>query len=65
MKQKSSFGAPKVQLETELTGIIRRVDSVGRIVIPVDYRRAYGFSDSVEILGTNDGILIKNSSHKK
>lgn len=44
------------------TGIVRRVDDLGRIVIPREYRRAYDINigDPMEIIADNDGnILLK------
>ncbi len=42
-------------------GIIRQVDSLGRVVLPVELRKLYGIekNGSVEILGTDEGILIR------
>lgn len=42
-------------------GIIRRIDDLGRIVIPREIRRDMGISegDPLEILRTDDGILIR------
>lgn len=43
------------------TGIIRRIDVLGRIVIPKEIRRTYGISDGtpIEIFTTSDGIMLK------
>jgi len=42
-------------------GIIRKIDELGRIVVPIEIRRAFGIGsqDSVEIHTTGDGIMIK------
>lgn len=42
-------------------GIIRRIDGAGRIVIPKEIRKAYGFEDDslIEIFSTDNGIVIK------
>ena len=38
--------------------IVRRVDKVGRIVLPMNYRRALGLdADSEVILGIEDGVI--------
>lgn len=44
------------------TGIIRRVDKLGRIIIPGQLRKEYGIGpgDSMEILSTDDGFLIRH-----
>ena len=43
------------------TGIVRSLDNVGRLVIPKDLRDKYNLSDldSIEILTTDEGILLK------
>lgn len=43
------------------TGIVRRVDSLGRLVIPMELRRTFGIKeeDPMEIFTTEDGILIR------
>jgi transcriptional pleiotropic regulator of transition state genes len=42
-------------------GIIRRVDPVGRVVIPMEIRRCLNihYGDSIEILVQNDQILLR------
>ena len=42
-------------------GLIRVVDGLGRIVIPVALRRKYGIetADELEIIDTPDGILVR------
>lgn len=44
-----------------VTGIIRRVDELGRIVLPKEIRRMNGITDGtpVEICTTSEGILLK------
>lgn len=43
------------------TGIIRRIDELGRIVVPKEIRRTLGLreGDPMEIYLHNDGILFK------
>lgn len=43
------------------TGIIRRIDDLGRIVIPKEIRRIYGIADSspIEIFTDSDGIILR------
>lgn len=48
----------------ETNGIIRRIDDLGRIVIPREFRRLHGIDvgDPMEINATNDGeIIIKKA----
>lgn len=43
------------------TGIIRRIDDLGRIVIPKEIRHSLnlGIAEPLEIILTDDGILLK------
>lgn len=43
------------------TGIIRRVDDLGRIVIPREVRRNAGITEGtpMEIFSTADGVVLK------
>ena len=43
------------------TGVVRQVDSLGRIVLPVELRRTLGFSqnESIEIFTDGDAIVLK------
>lgn len=46
------------------TGIVRRIDDLGRVVIPKEIRRTFrlGEGDPVEIFVTGEGILFKKYS---
>ena len=46
-------------------GVVRKVDKVGRVVIPIDIYRGFGImgGDEVEIFANEDGIIIKK--HEK
>lgn len=43
------------------TGIIRRIDNLGRVVIPREMRRKYGILEGspMEILVSEEGIILK------
>lgn len=41
-------------------GIIKEFDKLGRIVIPKELRERYGFNKEVEVVATEDGVLIRN-----
>ena len=45
----------------EQTGIIRRIDKLGRIVVPKEFRKALNIeiTDSVEIVLVDDRVEIK------
>lgn len=45
-------------------GIFREMDKLGRIVIPIEYREAFKLENRVEILATDEGILIRNPKYK-
>ncbi|MBR7117390.1 MAG: hypothetical protein IKC87_06765 [Clostridia bacterium] len=44
-------------------GIIKEIDRIGRIVIPKEYRDRYGFHDTIEIVATESGVLIRNPEY--
>ena len=46
------------------TGIVRKVDELGRIVIPIELRRTLdiGIKDSLEIYVEDDHIILKKYS---
>ena len=44
-------------------GIIRDVDKLGRICIPKEMRNMYNLNESVEILATTEGVLIRNPEY--
>lgn len=43
------------------TGIVRKVDELGRIVVPIELRRSLGIGDrdAVEMVMENDSIIIR------
>lgn len=43
------------------TGIVRRVDELGRVVIPIELRRVFGIEekDGLEIYTDNDLIVLR------
>lgn len=47
-------------------GIKRKLDSLGRLVIPKEYREFYHFEKDgeVSIIDTPDGLLITNPNYK-
>ena len=44
-------------------GIIKEIDSLGRIVIPKELRKRYGIEIEVEMVATKEGILLKNAEY--
>lgn len=45
----------------ESTGIVRRIDNLGRVVLPIELRRTFDINkeDPVEIYVDNEYILLK------
>lgn len=43
------------------TGIVRKVDELGRVVIPIELRRTFGIEerDGLEIYTDNDCIILR------
>lgn len=42
-------------------GIVRKIDSLGRVTLPKELRRVFKLdkNDEIEILATNEGILLR------
>ena len=45
-------------------GIIKDIDRLGRIVIPKELRERYGLGESVELVPTEFGVLLRNPKYK-
>ena len=46
-----------------MIGIIKEFDKLGRIVIPKELRERYGFWGEVEIIATENGVLLQNPQY--
>jgi AbrB family transcriptional regulator, transcriptional pleiotropic regulator of transition state genes len=48
-------------MKMKATGIVRRVDELGRVVIPIELRRTFGIEekDGLEIYTDNDRIILR------
>ena len=44
-------------------GIIRRIDELGRIVIPKEMRELFNFENTVELIVTKEGVLVRNPEY--
>lgn len=44
-------------------GIIKDFDKLGRLVIPKDLRERYALENKVEIVATEQGVLIKSPEY--
>jgi transcriptional pleiotropic regulator of transition state genes len=53
-------GPPEPEEGAARTGIVRRIDELGRIVIPIEIRKRFGLGekDPVEISVSGDRILL-------
>ena len=44
-------------------GIIKKIDNLGRIQIPIELRRRLGLAGKVELIATDEGLLINNAEY--
>lgn len=44
-------------------GVKRELDKLGRVVIPKEFRTMYALEDEVEIVATEEGVLIRNPEY--
>ena len=45
-------------------GIIKELDSLGRLVIPKEMRDLFGLTKEVEVIITEEGILLRNPKYQ-
>ena len=48
----------------ENVGIVREIDSVGRLLIPKEIRERLKLDDKVELVVTVEGLLVRNPEYK-
>ena len=48
----------------EKIGIIKEFDKLGRIVVPKELRERFALNDEVEIVATEEGVLLKNPQYR-
>ena len=48
----------------EKIGIIKEYDKLGRIVVPKELRERFALNDEVEIVATEDGVLLRNPKYR-
>ena len=51
-------------MKNNYIGVIKEIDSLGRIVIPKEFRDRLGLDKRVEVVITENGILIRNSEYE-
>lgn len=44
-------------------GIVKEFDNLGRIVIPKEMRELFGFDKGVEIIVTEEGVLLRSPKY--
>ena len=45
-------------------GIIKKIDSMGRIIVPKTLRNRYLLDKKIEMVATEEGVLIRNPEYK-
>lgn len=45
-------------------GIIKEIDALGRLQIPKEIRKRLGFEKNVELVVTEEGLLIRSDRYK-
>lgn len=45
-------------------GIIKKIDKLDRVVIPIEYRRCFKMENEVELVILEDGVLLKSPSYR-
>ncbi|MBR6769010.1 MAG: hypothetical protein IKM34_05945 [Clostridia bacterium] len=45
-------------------GVNKEIDSLGRLVIPKEMRALFRFENEVELIVTEDGVLVRNPEYK-
>lgn len=47
----------------KIIGVFKSFDNLGRLVIPKELRDRYGLEKTVEVVATENGILIRNPEY--
>ena len=54
----------KIMKSTERVGITKEIDDLGRLQIPKDIRKKLGLDKNVELVVTEDGLLVKSEEYR-
>ena len=46
-------------------GIVKKIDNLGRLVIPKEMRKLFGLDDKAELIITKEGVLVRAPQKKK
>ena len=44
-------------------GIVKEFDNLGRLVIPMEFKKRYCFEKDIEIVAVDEGVLIRNPEY--
>ena len=44
-------------------GIVKKIDNLGRVVVPIQLRTLFGFDKYVEVIANEEGVLIRNPEY--
>ena len=54
----------KIMKSRERVGITKEIDDLGRLQIPKDIRKKLGLDKNVELVVTEDGLLVKSEEYR-
>lgn len=54
----------KYNYKNRSVGILKELDNLGRLVIPKEMRLLYNLENEVEVISTEDGVLIRNPEYR-
>ena len=46
-------------------GIVKKIDNLGRLVIPKEMRKLFGLDDKAELIVTKEGVLVRAPQKRK
>lgn len=52
------------EVNVKIIGIIKEIDKLGRLQIPKEIRNRLGLGAEVELIVTQEGLLIKSNEYK-
>lgn len=59
---KQTFRGQAEKMEA-FVGIIKEIDKLGRIVIPKEFRERLGLTETVEIIATEWGVVLRSPKY--
>ena len=54
-------------MKTKALGVVRKLDGLGRVVIPMEFRKAHGWKEgqAIEMFGNEEGLVLKEYQGEK